>query len=83
MSNNVAFGIVVNRARQIQSHAISMVQPSNINVPTSVLVYADNTIKHLSAQNEALMKELVELRAIASVAKVHYGQHRPEAGFEA
>lgn len=67
MSNIVALNIVVNRAKDIQSHAMSLIQPSNLNVPTSVIVFADTIIKNLQAENDSMRRELVEIRAILSL----------------
>lgn len=88
MSNLCAFNSVFERAQQTESlRAAFDSKETHIQVPTSVILFAEKHIRMLEEQLAKLQaketstdKELVELRSIASVAKVHYANHKIDTG---
>lgn len=54
MSNRVVFNIVAERAKEKQSKVVSF-EASTINVPTSVILYADKRIKELEDIIQAML----------------------------
>ena len=55
MSNRVVFNIVAERAKEKQSKVVSF-EASAINVPTSVILFADARIKELEATIQAMLE---------------------------
>lgn len=87
MSNLCAFYSVFHRAEQAESAREGLNETVTIQVPTSVILFAELHIRMLEEQLAKLQaketstdKELVELRSIASVAKVHYANHKIDTG---
>ena len=63
MSNRVVFNIVAERAKEKQSKVVSF-EASTINVPTSVILYADARIKELEAKLKVYEEELCQFQQI-------------------
>ncbi|WJN64543.1 hypothetical protein Erwinia_phage_Papaline_00075 [Erwinia phage Papaline] len=87
MSNLCAFYSVVHRAEQAEEAREGFDATVTVQVPTSVILFAEKHINMLEQQLAKLQaketstdKELVELRSIASVAKVHYANHKIDTG---
>lgn len=70
MSNKIVFNIVAERAREVQKRQVSLHQASTINVPTSVIAYADMHINMLEEQLGEAQEVIARLRALVNSSKV-------------
>ncbi|QIS79354.1 hypothetical protein HWD31_gp12 [Pantoea phage vB_PagM_SSEM1] len=74
MSNLIAFNSVVHRAQVVEENRGHLNEEISIQVPTSVILFADKHIRMMEEQQLKMQRELTELRAIASCAKVDYAR---------
>ena len=70
MSNLIAFNSVVHRAQVVEESCVHLNEEISIQVPTSVILFADKHIRMMEEQQLKMHNELNELRAIASTVKV-------------
>lgn len=87
MSNLCAFNSVVHRAEQAEATREGLNDSIYIQVPASVITFADLHIRMLEEQlaklqkfRDSAKKELVELRSIASVANVNHTNQKIDTG---
>lgn len=80
MSNLVAFNSVAERAARAEEGRESFNESIRINVPTSVIMFADLHIRMMEEQQAKMQKELNELRALVACGKVHYAKKHIDSG---